>query len=246
MRGTYSFRRFSGIAALLFLGACGSNGNEPGEEAPGQQTKEITDYLAQVAFAREYDDHYVIATHQTGEPPPVVVAYNRVHVTRPGATYIPGGSTPITIGPSGHMWITGVVKVSGAGGYFEFTRADGCDCVGTLAPTIRQDVPSAFVLQVASPGSPFDELPVQLTQVGIGDIQVNLSWDLNSGIDLHVVEPSGEEIYPANSGPSSAGGQLDFGPGSDCSIDGPVSENIFWPTGRAKCLFNPVDIFLLG
>ena len=31
--------------------------------------------------------------------------------------------------------------------------------------------------------------------VGTGDVQVSLTWSAASDLDLHVVEPSGEEIY---------------------------------------------------
>ena len=41
-----------------------------------------------------------------------------------------------------------------------------------------------------------------------GDVQVSVSWDAPSDVDLHVVEPSGEDIYYGH--PASAtGGQLD-------------------------------------
>ena len=64
-------------------------------------------------------------------------------------------------------------------------------------------------------------------------IQKSHQPTLAGSIDLHVVEPSGDEIYSANKGPSATGGQLDLGPESDCSIDGLHRENIYWPTGRA-------------
>jgi fibronectin type III domain protein len=60
-----------------------------------------------------------------------------------------------------------------------------------------------------------------------GDVQVSVSWDAPSDVDLHVVEPSGAEIYYGN--PSSAsGGQLDVDSNPACSIDGRQIENIRW------------------
>jgi uncharacterized protein YfaP (DUF2135 family) len=38
-------------------------------------------------------------------------------------------------------------------------------------------------------------VPVTLTPVGTGDVQVTVTWDADSDLDLHVVEPSGEEIF---------------------------------------------------
>jgi hypothetical protein len=68
--------------------------------------------------------------------------------------------------------------------------------------------------------------------VGVsGDVQVSVSWDAPSDVDLHVVEPSGEELWYGNSG-SATGGQLDVDSNRACEIDGKQIENIRWP-GRA-------------
>ena len=64
-----------------------------------------------------------------------------------------------------------------------------------------------------------------------GDVQVSVSWDAPSDVDLHVVEPSGEELYDANSA-SATGGQLDVDSNAGCAIDGRQIENVRWP-GRA-------------
>jgi hypothetical protein len=62
---------------------------------------------------------------------------------------------------------------------------------------------------------------------GTGDVQVNLTWNTPGDVDLHVVDPTGFELYYA--APSSpSGGRLDF---DNTSGFGP--ENIFWPTGTA-------------
>lgn len=68
--------------------------------------------------------------------------------------------------------------------------------------------------------------------VGTGDVQVSLTWDTRSDIDLWLIEPNGNKIYYANK-ISSTGGALDF----DNTVEyGP--ENIFYknvaPTGTYK------------
>ena len=67
--------------------------------------------------------------------------------------------------------------------------------------------------------------------VGSGDVQVSLSWDTPTDVDLHLVEPAGgEEIFWGN--PSSlTGGMLDLDSNAGCSIDGVNNENITWATG---------------
>ena len=36
---------------------------------------------------------------------------------------------------------------------------------------------------------------LEVVQVGTGDVQISLSWDVDSDVDLHVVDPNGDEIY---------------------------------------------------
>jgi hypothetical protein len=61
-----------------------------------------------------------------------------------------------------------------------------------------------------------------------GDAQISVSWDAPSDVDLHAVEPSGEEIYYGHS-TSVTGGQLDVDSNAACAIDGRQIENIRWP-----------------
>lgn len=62
------------------------------------------------------------------------------------------------------------------------------------------------------------------------DVQVSVSWDAPTDVDLHVVEPSGNEIYYGNA-TSATGGQLDVDSNPACSIDGRQIENIRWASG---------------
>ncbi|MDX1440320.1 MAG: hypothetical protein R3284_10510, partial [Rubricoccaceae bacterium] len=68
-------------------------------------------------------------------------------------------------------------------------------------------------------------------QLGTGDVQVTLRWDTQADIDLHVTDPSGEEIFYGHT-QSASGGQLDVDANAGCSND-PQVENIYWPTGGA-------------
>ncbi len=75
-------------------------------------------------------------------------------------------------------------------------------------------------------------IPIQITRVLTGDVQVNVHWDTDNDVDLHVVDPSGEEIY-WGSPLGSTGGELDLDSNAGCSIDGINNENIYWPTDDA-------------
>lgn len=71
-----------------------------------------------------------------------------------------------------------------------------------------------------------------VTQASTGEVQVSASWDALSDVDLHVVEPTGTEIYYGNRS-STAGGALDLDSNPACTIDRVNNENIRWTTGRA-------------
>jgi hypothetical protein len=78
----------------------------------------------------------------------------------------------------------------------------------------------------------YEELEIELVQSGTGDVKITLSFDRTHDLDLHVLEPGGEEVSPEN--PASAnGGRLDLDSGSECNPNTGTSENIFWPSGAA-------------
>ena len=62
---------------------------------------------------------------------------------------------------------------------------------------------------------------------GYGDIQITLTWDNKSDLDLHVVDPFQEEIS-WNNPIISSGGTLDYD-----DTDGYGPENVYWPKGSA-------------
>ncbi len=70
------------------------------------------------------------------------------------------------------------------------------------------------------------------THVGSGDVQVGASWNTATDVDLHVVDPSGNETYYGNS-PSATGGTLDLDSNPGCNIDNVNAENIYWPAGTS-------------
>jgi len=62
---------------------------------------------------------------------------------------------------------------------------------------------------------------------GYGDVQVTLTWSNEADLDLHVIDPDGEEIFWSHPG-SASGGILDYD-----DIDGYGPENIYWPESSA-------------
>ena len=64
-------------------------------------------------------------------------------------------------------------------------------------------------------------------EYGTGSVQITLTWDNNSDLDLWVTEPNGEKIWFEDRY-SNTGGELDVD-----DQDGQGPENIFWPYGEA-------------
>lgn len=73
---------------------------------------------------------------------------------------------------------------------------------------------------------------------GTGKLKVTLLWDFPGDIDLHIIEPSGNEIYYANKRNWLSGGYLDV----DNQQGGEgAAENIYWkepPSGQYKVFLN--------
>ncbi len=81
--------------------------------------------------------------------------------------------------------------------------------------------------------SPWRTRPVHVMPLGTGDIEVALTMDQATDLDLYVVDPSGGVTYYGNTHTGS-GGQLDLDANAGCSGNmGVNSEHIFWSQGRA-------------
>ena len=90
------------------------------------------------------------------------------------------------------------------------------------------DVENPNGLLERSAGSDGASIP----DTGAGDVKLTLRWNSSSDLDLHVLEPSGEELWYSAKGPSATGGRLDIDANIGCEEDGSL-ENIFWPLGKA-------------
>jgi hypothetical protein len=78
-----------------------------------------------------------------------------------------------------------------------------------------------------------------------GGLTVTLDWDALNDVDLHLLEPSGEEIYFRN--PTSAlGGVLDRDSNRGCLIDGINRETISYPARNPPPGWYQVGVFLFA
>jgi uncharacterized protein YfaP (DUF2135 family) len=153
---------------------------------------------------------------------------------------INGGSTQVrlrstTAFQTVYVFVGGVT--GNVGGYWEL-RLLGPTSDTTLVVTQSRSIPvgrfDAVYAVAASSGAvgAYSAIQTQVLAAGTGEVQVSASWDARSDVDLHVVDPRGEEIYYGRTS-SSSGGQLDLDSNAACTIDNKNNEIIRWPTGRA-------------
>ncbi len=145
---------------------------------------------------------------------------------------IPGGSVPVRMATTAQASEVAVF-IEGMGGHYLVTLGASTDTI-ILVITLSQAIPdTAFTITYAlANGGEFGtytSTTIRPTLVGTGEVQISVAWDDTSDVDLHVVDPAGDEIYWANRQVSS-GGQLDLDSNAGCSIDNVNQENVTWST----------------
>jgi uncharacterized protein YfaP (DUF2135 family) len=229
------------ITALSLALACSreSNGN-PVSPSPVTGGMSIGEIAASASSAETSGTRRSGSAPTPNGGPQISVAGNQ--------TVINGGTLAVAITASSqfntvYMFVggrtLGLLGEFGGGieGHYEI-RLPSAQTSATVLLTFPQQIAlDQFDLQFAvatASGSvgPYATLSTTVTRVGTGDIQVTLSWDRDSDVDLHVVAPGNDELYYGRR-QSPSGGQLDLDSNAGCSIDGVRNENITWPVGRA-------------
>jgi uncharacterized protein YfaP (DUF2135 family) len=140
-----------------------------------------------------------------------------------------------------------VVAVSGVEGYFDVSlpeAAAALDLLITLSQSISEsDFAFLYAIGSASAIGGYEEVPATLVSVGTGEVQVSVAWDADSDVDLHVIDPVGDEVYYSEPGVDS-GGMLDLDSNAACLIDGVNNENITWATAPSGSYTVRVDYYL--
>jgi hypothetical protein len=144
----------------------------------------------------------------------------------PGATPAPAPSGGT--GPGG----------TPASGYLEISLKDAAASINVVL-TVTQGLPGSFVFHYAAVDAggkqgAVTRQGVSAIRVGTGQVQVSISWDVDSDVDLHVVDPNQDEIYYEEP-EASSGGELDLDSNAECDLDHKKNENITWqkaPAGK--------------
>ncbi len=228
------------IAAASSLLSCSSNSTEPLFSPSSARSLDVHDVATSAAAATAQGVRRDGTAPGSNGGPTLTVAGNQAVLT--------GGTLSVTVRAAApftaiYVYIGGKTLglsgegPGGVGGYYEI-RLPSAVTSETVLLAFPQAIPlSEFELlfAVADPGGvvgPYVGLSTTVIAVGTGDVQVTLSWDADSDVDLHVVDPSGEEIFYAHRR-SASGGTLDLDSNAGCDIDHVRNENITWPVGRA-------------
>jgi hypothetical protein len=158
------------------------------------------------------------------------------------------GPTAVTNGGTAQLHVqlsspvespTFVIGLEGDTGYHTVTGAD-VDGDGTYDISVRvaaEATQASLVLSLALMDAmgnvgPYSSLSIELVRSGTGDVKITLSFDRLHDLDLHVIEPGGEEIW-FDRKVTATGGVLDLDSGENCMPSPANAENIFWPPGGA-------------
>ncbi|MBW2720066.1 MAG: hypothetical protein JRD94_16395 [Deltaproteobacteria bacterium] len=221
--------------ALLLMGQDGGCG---GTADGGGTGDDIRSFIARVTTS----DETTTATFNSGSPPsasggPTVSSAG-------GEIVITGGAAQVTITAAGEF-STIYVSIEGVDGYWSITVPNGT--LSALLLLLAEDIPGdAFdvLYQVAVDSGAVSDahvVPTEVIDVGTGLVQVSVSWDTPTDVDLHVVDPAGEEVSYRNRW-SASGGELDLDSNAGCGLDNVNNENITWtdsaPTGEYTARVN--------
>ena len=219
---TPRFARATALAALLTLTLVSC------ESSTVIIAPEVSDFFARVSVDG------VDAQHMDGQPPP---AGTGPSVTGPATLQgITGGSSQLElVGSAGFQTV--VILVDGVEGYYQatlpgsVTSATALVTVASRPPTLNLD--GAYAVAGADGiFGPYNGTAINVIRVAGGDIQVSVTWDTEADVDLHVVDPSGEEIYYGHR-TSASGGELDIDANAACSTSEFFQENVGWAPSTA-------------
>jgi hypothetical protein len=148
------------------------------------------------------------------------------------ASILAGGTNPLSITTDATN-ASILVSVSGENGYYKISPTPAKSTAGVylvyllVNQNLAQNNFSIVVAVMNSAGlvSEHQTIAVHKIAAGTGKLQISCSWDKLDDVDLHLVEPNGEEIYYGNS-TSANGGDLDVDSNAGCTVDGINNENI--------------------
>jgi hypothetical protein len=112
-------------------------------------------------------------------------------------------------------------------------NTNGPVTVIAVAPSDLVETPPGVAAAVNVPEAAAIERRLGEVNAKGGDIQISLSWHNYNDLDLHCIDPAGEEIFFGNRRSARSGGELDIDQNAHLPYNMSPVENIYWPFGGA-------------
>jgi hypothetical protein len=154
-----------------------------------------------------------------------------INTLNANVNFIAGGGCPIQVFSTAQGSNTISKVFLGADGYDKYYEMTVLSSLFSINPIVMQSVTRNSITLKVSVGdnagnvSSVHTATLSRVDAGTGVLQISLTFDKDTDLDLYLVEPNGEVIYYGNS-TSANGGLLDLDSNPGCWIDGVNNENI--------------------
>jgi hypothetical protein len=213
-----SFLALIVLSVVLVFSAC----KKDDDDKPSENLLEKSYFTVENGF---YNNGDFPAQSGSQSAPEIESVYGNTSV-------LEGGSNPISIQSSSSVKEV-LIGVVGVKDYYTIpanslkSSDETYLVILLLSQSFEQD---SFVILLALQNdqnlvSAHQTITVTRVEAGTGKLQISCSWDQPNDIDLHLVEPNGQEIYYGND-ISNNFGFLDVDSNAGCSIDNINNENI--------------------
>jgi hypothetical protein len=112
-------------------------------------------------------------------------------------------------------------------------RTNGPVTMIAVAPSDLVETPPGIAAAVNVPEAAALERRLGEVSARGGDVQISLSWHNYNDLDLHCIDPAGEEIFFGHRRSAGTGGELDIDQNANLPFNLAPVENIYWPFGGA-------------
>lgn len=206
-------------------------------QVSGEGKINVADYATYTKNYFEVDNSSYI---QSSLPPSSTSTSNSPKISDvQGNSYVlTGGSNIINFRSSNSISYV-IIGIDGVDGYFRIDKSALTE-ISTNYYTFSLAISPTLILQsikfriayvdINGHVSNYYVLNSSEIPAGTGLLQIHCTWQKHNDVDLHVLEPNGEEIFFGNDR-SLNGGELDVDSNPNCSLDYIESENVTYKDG---------------
>ena len=224
------------VSALLLpaFTSCGSSGGD-GEQMQAAPTVTVDDLISNIALASVNGTISV----ESGNAPAGSAAGAIIQFAG-GGTAAQGSTSQSTVSSVDQLDAL-IIRLGGVSGFYQIaldSPSSAFDVLLSLSANAPAGAVDCIYQGRRAGDTTFGEpltVPIEVLNVGSGELQINLTWNTDADLDLYLFEPDGTQIFYGNPN-SAAGGELDLDANVGCGNVG--VENIFYnqvpPVGQYR------------